>query len=96
MAQRGFTQGGAPARPLNVRHSRGKFARCVLPTFLLVDSVIFASGATKALRQRVATSPCDLMKFRAIKLLTRKTVGSRNTPVRDLISLLSPALLSPG
>ena len=30
----------------------------------------------------------DLMKFRAIKLLTQKTAVSRITPVRDLIPLV--------
>jgi hypothetical protein len=90
MAGRGFTPDGRPAQPNSVRHPRREFVRCVLPTPLLVERVIFASGATKALRLPNATGPCDLMKFRAVKLLTRKTAVSPITPVWDLIALLFP------
>jgi hypothetical protein len=92
MARRGVTPDGGPVLPNGVRHLRREFARCVLPTPLLVESVIFASRATKALRMPVATGPCDLMKFRAIKLLKRKTAVSQITSVRDLIPPGSPAL----
>ncbi|QIE28752.1 hypothetical protein SBC1_68540 (plasmid) [Caballeronia sp. SBC1] len=66
--------------------------RCVLPTSLLVESLILASIATKAL----ASSRDWSMRFRAVRLLTRKIAVSRITPVRDsfsrLIPLGSPAL----
>ena len=87
---RGFTPGGAPAQSNRVRYPRGEFARCVLPTPLLIESVIFAFSATTALCRADATGPCNLMKLWTVKLLTRKTAVSRIAPVRDLISFLIP------